>query len=63
MQPIYTYQEYRITNVCTHGFLQPTNNLQPPNQVVKWMVYRGYKNTNTPHIKDMYQISTIKGDT
>ena len=44
--------------VCTNGFLQPANNLKPPNQVVDgWFTKDTHKKKyHIPHIKDMYQI-------
>jgi len=59
MQPIYAYQEYRITTVYaqTVFFNQPiTSNLQTSG---KWLVYKGYIKMQTyhiSHIEDMYQI-------
>ena len=46
-------------------FPPTTNNLQPPKQSGKWLVYKGYSRKQTHHIthmENMYQISIIRRD-
>ena len=60
MQPIYTYQEQNYNSVCTNGFLQLTNNLQPPKQVIDCLFIKETLKIQIYHIPHTQKIC-IKG--